>query len=81
MIKKIVVLFCVRAEEQKVDFASWTGDTNAMLRFRCTRNFGIETNTISFGFSVHLKLGLSVSDFVEKVKNVKIMEASTPRTK
>lgn len=33
------------------------------------------------GGHVHLKLGLSVSDFVEKVKNVKILEASVPRTK
>ena len=35
----------------------------------------------NFVFSVHLKLGLSVSDFVDKVKNVKVMEVSTPRTK
>ena len=34
-----------------------------------------------FVFSVHLKLGLSVSDFVDKVKNVKVLEVSTPRTK
>jgi len=33
------------------------------------------------GGHVHLKLGLSVSDFVDKVKNVKVMEASTPRNK
>jgi len=33
------------------------------------------------GGHVHLKLGLSVSDFVDKVKNVKVMEASVPRTK
>lgn len=31
--------------------------------------------------SVHLKLGLSVSEFVGKVKNVKVMEATTPRSK
>lgn len=30
-------------------------------------------------FSVHLKLGLSVADFL-KVKNVKIMEVSVART-
>lgn len=33
------------------------------------------------GGHVQLKLGLSVSEFVDKVKNVKVMEASTPRTK
>lgn len=33
------------------------------------------------GGHVHLKLGLSVSEFVDKVKNVKVMEASTPRAK
>jgi hypothetical protein len=33
------------------------------------------------GGHVHLKLGLSVSDFVDKVKNVKVMEVSVPRTK
>ncbi|OEU22860.1 YbaK/ProRS associated domain-containing protein [Fragilariopsis cylindrus CCMP1102] len=33
------------------------------------------------GGHVHLKLGLSVSDFVDKVKNVKVMEVSVPRIK
>jgi len=33
------------------------------------------------GGHVHLKLGLSVSEFVGKVKNVKVMEATTPRSK
>mmetsp|Transcript_25426 Transcript_25426/g.70051 ORF Transcript_25426/g.70051 Transcript_25426/m.70051 type:complete len:214 (-) Transcript_25426:200-841(-) len=33
------------------------------------------------GGHVHLKLGLSASEFATKVKNVKVMEASVPRTK
>lgn len=33
------------------------------------------------GGHVHLKLGLSASEFVNKVKNVKVMEASVPRMK
>eukprot|EP00536_Pseudo-nitzschia_multiseries_P006098 jgi/Psemu1/192277/e_gw1.125.29.1 len=33
------------------------------------------------GGHVHLKLGLSASEFVGKVKNVKVMEASVPRAK
>lgn len=33
------------------------------------------------GGHVHLKLGLSASEFVGKVKNVKVMEASIPRAK
>jgi prolyl-tRNA editing enzyme YbaK/EbsC (Cys-tRNA(Pro) deacylase) len=33
------------------------------------------------GGHVHLKLGLCVSDLVDKVKNVKVMEVSVPRTK
>lgn len=50
-----------------------------------TTSIRLETLTkcivLFFGFSVQLKLGLSVSEFVDKVKNVKVMEASTPRTK
>lgn len=33
------------------------------------------------GGHIHLKLGLAVSDFVNTVKNVKIMELSIPRNK
>jgi len=33
------------------------------------------------GGHVHLKLGLAVSDFVGKVKNVKVMEVSVPRNR